>query len=335
MFKRKSNRINATLTDTLIGEGTVFEGKLSSEGSIRIEGHIVGDVYSAGDVTIGENGTAISNITAQNVRLAGYVKGDVQVRGKLYVYASGSLIGNLSAEDLHIESGGVFQGSSRMATKELSLPPETEAIDNLVERTAIKPSLADYSDEPYISTSTSFFAPQQADAEALHDEEAERSSDEAAAAAVQTAQQQSAAASTNDDEPAAIPQPQQPSDDSLPLHEEAIAHEEASAGPNDEEADLTLRLPEHPEFETADELADEQNELNLLSNPPIDAELSYPLLDSTTTTSADISAIERPMNEAAVQAEGLHAEEPFLAKPDNLDNTVLPTKEEVHILKGW
>lgn len=116
MFKSKpaSGKINPDSTDTLIGEGTLFEGKIRTEASIRIEGTINGDIISSGDVIIGENGCANSNVTARDLVLAGQLNGDVEVRGKLTICASGVLNGNIAAQSLIIESGGVFNGNSKM-----------------------------------------------------------------------------------------------------------------------------------------------------------------------------------------------------------------------------
>lgn len=120
MFKAKKSKINPDTTDTLIGEGTVFEGKIRSEAGIRVEGQIIGDIECSGDVTIGEHGSAHSNITARNVILAGVVHGNVTVQGQLTIRSSGQLYGNLTAQQLNIEAGAVFQGTSKMAGKEQS-----------------------------------------------------------------------------------------------------------------------------------------------------------------------------------------------------------------------
>ncbi|MBO9598254.1 MAG: polymer-forming cytoskeletal protein [Cohnella sp.] len=115
MFKSsKSAKIDPNSTDTLIGEGSTFEGKIQSEAGLRVEGRIIGDIDCAGDVTVGENGIAKSNIKARNVIIAGQVTGNVSAAGKLTIKATGKLHGNLSAQELSIETGAVFHGLSKM-----------------------------------------------------------------------------------------------------------------------------------------------------------------------------------------------------------------------------
>ncbi|MCI3922610.1 polymer-forming cytoskeletal protein [Paenibacillus sp. TRM 82003] len=124
MFKAK--RIDVSATDTLIGEGSVFEGKIKSEASLRVEGQMIGDIECGGDVTIGEGGKAKSNITARNVVIAGTVHGNVTTRGTLTLTGTGKLFGNTSAPSLVISEGAVFQGMSRMETKGAEAEAETK-----------------------------------------------------------------------------------------------------------------------------------------------------------------------------------------------------------------
>ncbi|MBD2868883.1 bactofilin family protein [Paenibacillus arenilitoris] len=117
MFKNNSAKRNPDATDTLVGEGTTFEGKIKSEASVRIEGHVIGDIECAGSVTIGERGSARSNVSARDLILAGKLTGDVSVEGTLTIHPTGELNGNLSAGSLLIEAGGIFNGTSTMAVK--------------------------------------------------------------------------------------------------------------------------------------------------------------------------------------------------------------------------
>ncbi|WP_246627595.1 bactofilin family protein [Paenibacillus solanacearum] len=113
MFKKKQT-INPNGTDTLIGEGTVFEGKISSAAGVRIEGQLTGDVRSEGDVIVGEQAKVKSHIAARDIVIAGVVHGNVTAKGKLTITSKGQLFGNANAASLIIDEGGVFQGISKM-----------------------------------------------------------------------------------------------------------------------------------------------------------------------------------------------------------------------------
>mgnify|MGYP003856088631 FL=1 len=114
MFGKKKAKINPNTTDTLIGEGSTFEGRIRSEASLRVEGNVIGDIECVGDVTVGEHGQSKSNITAQNVTIAGIVHGNVNTRGLLTITSTGQLFGNTLSQSLIITEGGIFQGQSKM-----------------------------------------------------------------------------------------------------------------------------------------------------------------------------------------------------------------------------
>ena len=125
----KSKRVDVGATDTLIGEGSTFEGRIKSEASLRVEGQMIGDIDCSGDVTIGENGKAKSNIAARNVVIAGVVHGNVVTRGTLTLTGTGQLYGDTSAHSLIVAEGAVFQGMSKMdgkSAKEAEKPQEQQ-----------------------------------------------------------------------------------------------------------------------------------------------------------------------------------------------------------------
>jgi cytoskeletal protein CcmA (bactofilin family) len=107
-------KLDQTTTDTVIGEGTICEGKIVSEASIRIEGHLEGDLECGGDVTVGETADINATIVARDVTIAGRVRGNVTCKGKLTVLSSGQLIGNIDVKSFVILDGGLFQGTSQM-----------------------------------------------------------------------------------------------------------------------------------------------------------------------------------------------------------------------------
>lgn len=117
MFKSKNNAMNPNTTDTLIGEGTVFEGNIKSSATIRIEGTITGIIECTGDVIIGEKGVVKCNISARDVVLAGQLHGDVTTNGKIVIAATGQLYGNIHTPSFTIHEGGLFHGASTMSAK--------------------------------------------------------------------------------------------------------------------------------------------------------------------------------------------------------------------------
>jgi cytoskeletal protein CcmA (bactofilin family) len=133
MLSGKRKQLDPKSTDTLVGEGTICDGKMMSEASLRIEGQMNGDIECAGDITIGENAIVQSNMAARDIIIAGRVKGDVHTKGKLIVTGTGILIGNIDVKLFIIQEGGVFQGSSSMSAA-TSLDRQTSNIADAKQR---------------------------------------------------------------------------------------------------------------------------------------------------------------------------------------------------------
>ncbi len=114
MSKIGRKKQDAGKLDTLIGHNTAIEGELRSSGSIRIEGSFTGKLITEGDITIGEQATASSNIQARHIWIAGEVIGHVHTTGTLTILQGGILRGDASCHALVIEEGGIFEGTSQM-----------------------------------------------------------------------------------------------------------------------------------------------------------------------------------------------------------------------------
>ena len=102
--------------ETTIGANTRFIGTITSDGNIRIDGSVEGDVEVLGNLIIGETGRVIATIKAQNVHVSGAVKGEITALEKLEISPTGKVWGDITTAALHIEPGGLFRGQSAMTT---------------------------------------------------------------------------------------------------------------------------------------------------------------------------------------------------------------------------
>ncbi len=112
---------------SLIGSGTVVEGKITTEGSIRIDGTLVGDVLAKANAAIGASGVVKGTISARNVTLSGKVKGTVMASEKLVLESKSVLQGDIKSVKLVVDEGAVFEGQCSMPAEaggETALPPD-------------------------------------------------------------------------------------------------------------------------------------------------------------------------------------------------------------------
>jgi len=116
--------------DSLIGSNSVFTGNIESEGSIRVDGKLVGDITVTGDVYIGEQAVVKGNIEASNVNLAGTIEGNMTVKGLLKVLSTAKLFGDIMVKSFVVDEGALFQGKcSMMNTAETAESEEAEVQD--------------------------------------------------------------------------------------------------------------------------------------------------------------------------------------------------------------
>lgn len=99
---------------SLISGGTVVEGKISAEGSIRVDGKLVGDLTAKANAAVGLNGIVEGTVHAKNVSLAGKVQGTVTATEKLILESKCVMRGDIRAARLVVDEGAMFDGQCAM-----------------------------------------------------------------------------------------------------------------------------------------------------------------------------------------------------------------------------
>ena len=97
-----------------LGHGSRVEGKLTFEGSVRIDGHVEGEVGAQDMVIIGEGADLTAQISANTVVVQGRVTGDITARKRVELKAPAIVSGNISTPSIVIHEGVVFEGHCTM-----------------------------------------------------------------------------------------------------------------------------------------------------------------------------------------------------------------------------
>jgi cytoskeletal protein CcmA (bactofilin family) len=103
---------------TLIGPDAFFEGTISCNEALRIDGRFKGRVECSGDLVISDAGKVEGEVIANDVIVAGELTGSVTARECLHVSKSGKLYGDIFALRFVMEPGGIFEGNSHMLSQE-------------------------------------------------------------------------------------------------------------------------------------------------------------------------------------------------------------------------
>ncbi|HJQ83409.1 MAG TPA: polymer-forming cytoskeletal protein [Candidatus Binatia bacterium] len=118
MFERdqKVRSEEANGTTAFLGKGAKIVGKLTFEGSVRIEGEIEGEITAQDTLTIGEGAVVKAKITGTSVVIHGHVNGDIHARTRLELRAPSKVTGNINTPSLVIHEGAHFEGQCAMGT---------------------------------------------------------------------------------------------------------------------------------------------------------------------------------------------------------------------------
>ena len=101
-------------SDLLLGRGARFEGKLTFEGTVRIDATFIGSIVTNDVFVVGEAARIDADVTCGTIIVHGEVNGNIQAKTGVEIHRSGKVRGDLETPSLMIERGALFQGASRM-----------------------------------------------------------------------------------------------------------------------------------------------------------------------------------------------------------------------------
>ena len=122
MFQSKSRAAEeATHASTLVGAGTIIKGDIESNGDIRIDGTLKGNLKAKSKVIIGAGGVVEGDIEGQQADIMGHLTGKIKVQDLLYLHGTTVLNGDIYAGKLQIEPTAVFNGKCHMGGASASI----------------------------------------------------------------------------------------------------------------------------------------------------------------------------------------------------------------------
>jgi len=110
----KLNEVETTAAINLISNGTEITGNIVSNGDIRIDGALNGNLNTKGKVVIGPSGKVKGEVFCKNLEVSGIIEGKVSVENLLNLKTSSKIYGEIATSRLSIEPGAVFTGNCKM-----------------------------------------------------------------------------------------------------------------------------------------------------------------------------------------------------------------------------
>ena len=108
--------------NAFLGAGTVYQGRLSFLGAVRIDGSFSGEVHSEGSLIVGKDAVIEGMLNIGELLLSGRFTGEVQSKRRVVIHKTGVLQGVVYAPALAVEEGGLLDGQVIMQ----GAPPPAE-----------------------------------------------------------------------------------------------------------------------------------------------------------------------------------------------------------------
>jgi cytoskeletal protein CcmA (bactofilin family) len=119
----KAGQLNA-----LLGKGSEFEGKLTFEGGVRIDGKFSGQIVTKDTLTVGEGAKVTADITAGVIIISGNVEGTIRAAQHVELHSPARVKGAIEAPSMSMDKGVIFEGTTKMenlSAKAAPPPPPT------------------------------------------------------------------------------------------------------------------------------------------------------------------------------------------------------------------
>ncbi len=99
----------------LLGRGTRFEGLLTFEGRVRVDGIVLGEIKSEGLLVLGDGSNVDATIEVGTLIVrGGTLRGSVVARELIEIHEGAKVHADITAPEIDIAKGSLFDGRCSM-----------------------------------------------------------------------------------------------------------------------------------------------------------------------------------------------------------------------------
>jgi len=111
-----------------LGKGTEFKGVVSYQGTVRVDGHVEGEIVTEGTLIVGEGAVINAEVSAGTLVCGGKIAGNIAATEKVQLLPTAVVDGLIKTPVIIIEEGVQFNGTCQMSGT-------TSAVKNKVKET--------------------------------------------------------------------------------------------------------------------------------------------------------------------------------------------------------
>ena len=100
-----------------VGEEVTFKGTIRYQGTVRVDGRLEGEIYTDGNLIIGQKAVITAKIEAGTVTCQGRITGEILAKNRVKLLSPAVFDGSITTPLLSMDEGVMFNGSCNMAQK--------------------------------------------------------------------------------------------------------------------------------------------------------------------------------------------------------------------------
>ena len=109
---------------SIIASGTVITGDIRADGTIKIEGEVLGNVHAAQQVLLARGSRVQGDVQAREAVIGGVVEGAIRAGERVEIQATAVVNGDVTTQRIVIAEGGQLNGALVMTRKLAAGGPE-------------------------------------------------------------------------------------------------------------------------------------------------------------------------------------------------------------------
>ncbi|GJL69007.1 MAG: hypothetical protein NPIRA06_16420 [Nitrospirales bacterium] len=121
-----------------VGEEVTFKGTIRYQGTVRVDGRLEGEIYTDGNLIIGQKAVIAAKIHAGTIMCQGQLTGDVEAKHRVKLLSPAVFVGKITAPLLSMDEGVLFNGTCNMPQKNERKGKETKLVISVEEAVKVK-----------------------------------------------------------------------------------------------------------------------------------------------------------------------------------------------------
>lgn len=121
-----------------VGEEVTFKGTIRYQGTVRVDGRLEGEIYTDGNLIIGQKAVIAAKIHAGTIMCQGQLTGDIEAKHRVKLLSPAVFEGTITSPLLSMDEGVLFNGTCNMPQKIDRKGKETKLVISVEEAVKVK-----------------------------------------------------------------------------------------------------------------------------------------------------------------------------------------------------